>query len=87
MHALVVELHRRHRPAVLLVTHDVDEALILGDRVLVLDDGRIVETDIRLGSSRDRVDPAFERARLELLTRLGVRRDDVPAGDPVPAGR
>jgi len=29
---------------VLLVTHDVDEALILADRVLVLDQGRIVET-------------------------------------------
>ena len=42
MHALLRELCDRHRPAVLLVTHDVDEAIVLADRVLVIDDGRIV---------------------------------------------
>ena len=41
MHQLVLDLWERHRPAILLVTHDVDEALALADRVLVLDDGRI----------------------------------------------
>ena len=41
MHRLVLGLWTRHRPAVLLVTHDVDEALALADRVLVLTDGRI----------------------------------------------
>ena len=39
MHALVQQLCARHRPAVLLVTHDVDEAILLADRVLVLTDG------------------------------------------------
>src|SRR5439155_3586104 len=33
MHALLRELCRRHQPAVLLVTHDVDEAITLADRV------------------------------------------------------
>jgi sulfonate transport system ATP-binding protein len=42
MHDLVLDLWTRHRPGILLVTHDVDEALALADRVLVLDDGRIV---------------------------------------------
>jgi len=41
MHALVRRLVQRHRPAVLLVTHDVDEAIELADRIVVLDDGRI----------------------------------------------
>ena len=41
MHRLVTQLWERHRPAVLLVTHDVDEALMLADRVLVLDEGRV----------------------------------------------
>src|SRR5205085_5460038 len=36
MHALLGELWRRHRPAVLLVTHDVDEALLLAHRAVVL---------------------------------------------------
>ena len=35
------QLCARHRPAVLLVTHDVDEAILLADRVLVLTDGGI----------------------------------------------
>ena len=40
MHRLVLGLWAHHRPAVLLVTHDVDEALALADRVLVFADGR-----------------------------------------------
>jgi len=31
MHALLRELWQRHRPSVLLVTHDVDEAIVLAD--------------------------------------------------------
>ena len=46
MHALVQELCARHRPAVLLVTHDVDEAILLADRVLVLTDG-VISLDVR----------------------------------------
>jgi sulfonate transport system ATP-binding protein len=42
MHRLVKDLWREHRPAVLLVTHDVDEALRLADRILVLAGGQIV---------------------------------------------
>jgi sulfonate transport system ATP-binding protein len=42
MHRLVRDLWRAHQPSVLLVTHDVDEALRLADRVLVLSGGRIV---------------------------------------------
>ena len=44
MHRLVLSLWTRHRPAVLLVTHDVDEALALADRVLVLGEGRITHS-------------------------------------------
>jgi sulfonate transport system ATP-binding protein len=41
MHDLVKELVARHRPGVLLVTHDVDEAIALADRILVMRDGAI----------------------------------------------
>jgi sulfonate transport system ATP-binding protein len=41
MHELVKDLVARHRPGVLLVTHDVDEAIALADRILVMRDGAI----------------------------------------------
>jgi len=41
MHALLRRLVMVHAPAVLLVTHDVDEAILLADRVLVLEGGRL----------------------------------------------
>lgn len=72
MHELVRELHRRHRPAVLLVTHDVDEALELADRVIVLRDGRVNEQLDARQSFTDRLDPRFERARTHILGLLGV---------------
>jgi sulfonate transport system ATP-binding protein len=62
MHGLLRDLCRRHRPAVLLVTHDVDEAVALADRIVVLDAGRIA-LDIR---------PATADIRDLLLSALGV---------------
>ena len=75
MHALLRELCAKHRPAVLLVTHDVDEAVQLADRVLVLDRGRIIaDRAIRTERPRDHHDPALAAHRDHLLTALGVHR-------------
>jgi sulfonate transport system ATP-binding protein len=76
MHRLVLDLWARHRPAVLLVTHDVDEALALADRVLVLGDGRIAHSSaINVPRPRDRDHPDLVALRLRLLTELGVPAD------------
>ncbi|MCU1394005.1 MAG: transporter related [Ilumatobacteraceae bacterium] len=73
MHVLVQQLHARYRPAVLLVTHDVDEAILLADRVLVLTDGVIsLDETIGVASPRLRGDPAFIALRSRLLAELGV---------------
>ncbi|MFF3573650.1 ABC transporter ATP-binding protein [Nocardia jiangxiensis] len=75
MQDLVGDLVARHRPAVLMVTHDVDEAVRLADRVLVLDRGHFaVDIDIDLGHPRDRTDPGALRYRASLLAELGVGR-------------
>ncbi|MFF2549859.1 ABC transporter ATP-binding protein [Nocardia sp. NPDC058058] len=77
MHELLRELIARHTPTVLLVTHDVDEAITLAQRVLVLDAGRLtVDLPIELPAERDPGEPEFQRYRRTLLTALGV----VPAG-------
>lgn len=74
---LVDELWQRRGCAVLLVTHDVEEAVLLADRVLVMDGGVIAyETEIDLDRPRGISDPRFAELRAELLRRLGV---DAPA--------
>jgi sulfonate transport system ATP-binding protein len=78
MHELVLALWRAHRPAVLLVTHDVDEAIMLADRVLVLDEGRIVgEERIRLHRPRE-ASGEFQAVRRRLLRHLGVELPTAP---------
>jgi len=73
VHRLVLDLWERHRPGVLLVTHDVDEALLLADRVLVLESGRIGhETAVGLERPRHRDNTELIRLRAVLLERLGV---------------
>ncbi|MFE9425574.1 ABC transporter ATP-binding protein [Kitasatospora sp. NPDC006697] len=73
MQDLVGELCRRHRPAVLLVTHDVDEAVRLADRVAVLREGRLVRDErVAVSRPRDPADPEFAALRRRLLTDLGV---------------
>ncbi|MBN3850287.1 ABC transporter ATP-binding protein [Paraburkholderia sp. Ac-20342] len=66
MHGLVKELVARHAPGVLIVTHDVDEALTLADRILVMRAGRIA------ASFRPQ-DHTPRALRLRLLEELGVQ--------------
>lgn len=65
MHELVKELVARHQPGVLLVTHDVDEAIALADRILVMRDGRIA---FEHRATRG----ATAATRASLLAELGV---------------
>jgi sulfonate transport system ATP-binding protein len=77
MQALVQGLWRKHGCAVLMVSHDVDEALLLADRVVVLEAGRIVASeDVRDARPRSTEHPTFQRLRRRLLGLLGV---DLPA--------
>jgi sulfonate transport system ATP-binding protein len=72
MHGLVRALISRHRPAVLLVTHDVDEAILLADRVLTMRDGRIAAEHPVPAGAHDRGDASFTALRTTLLAELGV---------------
>jgi sulfonate transport system ATP-binding protein len=79
MHTLLQDLCVRHRPAVLLVTHDVDEAILLADRALVLAEGQItLDTSIAMPRPRTRSHPDFVPLRARLLAELGV---DEPQGE------
>ncbi|MFD3975309.1 ABC transporter ATP-binding protein [Streptomyces cyaneofuscatus] len=70
---LVAELWQRRGCAVLLVTHDVDEALLLADRVLVMREGGIAyDTAVGLDRPRGVGAPGFAGLRSRLLSELGV---------------
>lgn len=80
MHVLLQRLCARYTPAVLLVTHDVDEAVLLADRVLVLTDGAFsLDVPVDVATPRLRSDPAFIALRSQLLAELGV--DESAEGD------
>jgi sulfonate transport system ATP-binding protein len=74
--ALVSDLWQRHRPAVLLVTHDVEEALVLADRVLLIEDGQLTyDAPFDLARPRRRDHPELVARRRELLELIGVQPD------------
>jgi sulfonate transport system ATP-binding protein len=78
MHRLVTQLWERHQPTVLLVTHDVDEALALADRVLVLEDGAVAaewRVPVRR-TSRTADHPQILELRSQVLNALGVDSDN-----------
>jgi ABC-type nitrate/sulfonate/bicarbonate transport system ATPase subunit len=63
----------RFRPTILFVTHDVREAVLLADRVIVLTSrpGRVeTEQVISLSRPRDDSTEAFTRTQIDLLRRL-----------------
>lgn len=82
MHQLVLALWRRHRPAVMMVTHDVDEAIALADRILVLDAGRIVAEEI-IAAPRGERTASVRPLRSRLLGHLGVEAPEGTYADAI----
>ncbi|MBP1326346.1 NitT/TauT family transport system ATP-binding protein [Leucobacter exalbidus] len=74
---LVIDLHANLGVTILLVTHDIDEALYLSDRVVVIAEKPATVVDVietGFGDVRDQVatkaDPRFSVARARILERL-----------------
>ncbi|TCK22127.1 ABC transporter ATP-binding protein [Pseudonocardia endophytica] len=81
MQELLVAVRAEHRPAVVLVTHDVEEALVLSDRVLLLDGGRVaLDTRLDEPHPRDRTSPALVARRARILAAL---RGPAPATEEI----
>ncbi|MBN9401987.1 MAG: ABC transporter ATP-binding protein, partial [Burkholderiales bacterium] len=73
MQTLLLEISARHHAAAILVTHDIDEALLLADRILLLggQPGRLIG-QWRPGRPhpRDETDPRLTALRVEILQAL-----------------
>ena len=75
MRSLLLDLWREHGFGVLLVTHDVDEAVALADRVLVLEDGASCTpwaSPIR-GVLREKATPTIPRRAAGQARRAALR--------------
>ncbi len=67
----LVDLFLREHKTIVFVTHDVPEAVYLGQKVLVMEAGQIVrEVPIDLPYPRQPADPALIRQQLEILAAL-----------------
>jgi sulfonate transport system ATP-binding protein len=76
MYELVARLWPAHTPAVVLVTHDIDEAILLSDRIVVLSQGEIsADVVVDFPRPRSRSDEASIALRTRLLAELGVTQD------------
>ena len=70
----LLRIWRVEKTTMILVTHDVDEAIYLSDRILVMNanPGRIVEEiAVDLPLPRDRAGPEFARIKRQILERMG----------------
>lgn len=82
---LILDVKRQYEMTVLFVTHDVDEAVYLADRVIVLSPrpASVAEiVDVDLPSPRDQVTsrevPAFARLRSHVFSAIMRREADGP---------
>lgn len=76
---LVLQLRRAHRLTVVLVTHDIDEAVYMSDRILILTRAPATlqqALDVGLARPRDQVSsrqaPEFARLRTHVYRSIGV---------------
>jgi NitT/TauT family transport system ATP-binding protein len=87
---LVLRVRREFGMSIIFVTHDIDEAVYLGDRIIVLSKSPCViarDLPVELGPARDqittRADPRFAELRTEVLKLVTGRGDSrAEPGEP-----
>jgi sulfonate transport system ATP-binding protein len=80
----LLDLWADTKPTLIVVTHDVDEAIVLADRVMVMrpHPGRIFETvEVDLPRPRDRQSAAFDFAKRRVLAALDRSLERVAAAE------
>lgn len=71
MQALIERLWHERQFTAILVTHDVEEAVALADRILLMEGGRVtMETTVVLERPRDRANAEFTELKETILERL-----------------
>ena len=67
----LLRLYAEERKTIIFVTHDVEEALLLGDRVLIMDSGRVREAlPVKLPRPRQAAERDFQLLRQKIFQAL-----------------
>jgi sulfonate transport system ATP-binding protein len=85
----LLRIWQAERITMVLVTHDVEEAVFLGDKVVVMEPrpGRIRRVlPVNLPHPRERSSPAFVRIKENVLLEFGGVSDIEPPRPPLPTG-
>jgi ABC-type nitrate/sulfonate/bicarbonate transport system ATPase subunit len=86
MQDLLLAACRSAAPTVVMVTHDVDEALYLADRIVVMSPrpGRVLDV-VRVPAARprDRGSPLLAELRAAILARFGLAHLPTPQPDDI----
>lgn len=68
---MLLALFQQQKKSVIFVTHDVEEALLLGQRILVMHDGRIkIDQRIDMEYPRQQDSLPFQQLRLQILSAI-----------------
>jgi len=71
MQLLLADLWQQHQFTAMLVTHDIEEAVMLADRVVLLEHGRTVESfEVALSRPRERTTAPFQTLVQTILQRV-----------------
>ncbi len=86
-----IKLRSRLRKTILFVTHDIDEAIKLGDRIAVMRNGRIVQLDPAIRILREPADPFVrdlvgKECGMKLMKLARVSDIMAPALNRIPEG-
>jgi sulfonate transport system ATP-binding protein len=74
MQSELLRIHERLKCSILFVTHSIDEALILGDKIVVLEKG-IIKSQYEIkedSNKRDLLDDKFVKLKKQIINDLKV---------------
>jgi NitT/TauT family transport system ATP-binding protein len=79
LQGVLLEMWSRTGNTIVFVTHDIEEALVLGDRILVVSEGRILD-DIVCDLPRPRLEDERTSARAVAITKTIIRHLGLAGG-------
>lgn len=72
----LIQIYQKRNITILFVTHDISEAVLLGNRIIVMSAGKIIrDIEVPLARPRNKTSPEFISIQNELLATLVEQRE------------